>query len=80
MINLSVLDKLRDERFWIEFLEYKLSGENISKYEEKDLRKFISNEEYLPIVEKILTNQPFPLPQLRELNKKSTNKKRIVFV
>lgn len=71
---------MRNEHFWIEFLEYKLSGENISKYEEKDLRKFISNEEYLPIVEKILTNQPFPLPQLRELNKKSTNKKRIVFV
>lgn len=44
------------------------------------MRKFISNEEYLPIVEKILTNHPFPLPQLRELNKKSTNKKRIVFV
>lgn len=77
---MSVLDQLRNEHFWIEFLEYKLSGENISKYEEKDLRKFISNEEYLPIVEKILTNQPFPLPQLRELNKKSTNKKRIVFV
>lgn len=79
-MNLSVLDQLRNEHFWIEFLEYKLSGENISKYEEKDLRKFISNEEYLPVVEKILTNQPFPLPQLRELNKKSTNKKRIVFV
>lgn len=79
-MNLSVLDQLRNEHFWIEFLEYKLSGEDISKYEERDLRKFISNEEYLPIVEKILTNQPFPLPQLRELNKKSTNKKRIVFV
>lgn len=79
-MNLSVLDQLRNEHFWIEFLEYKLSGENISKYEEKDLRKFISNKEYLPNVEKILTNQPFPLPQLRELNKKSTNKKRIVFV
>ena len=77
---MSVLDELRSERFWIEFLEYKLSGKNISKYEEKDLRKFISNEEYLPVVEKILTNQPFPLPQLRELNKKGTNKKRIVFV
>lgn len=77
---MSVLDQLRNEHFWIEFLEYKLSGENISKYEEKDLRKFISNKEYLPNVEKILTNQPFPLPQLRELNKKSTNKKRIVFV
>ena len=77
---MSVLDQLRNEHFWIEFLEYKLSGENISKYEEKDLRKFISNKEYLPIVEKILTNHPFPLPQLRELNKKSTNKKRTVFV
>ena len=77
---MSVLDQLRNEHFWIDFLEYKLSGENISKYEEKDLRKFISNEEYLPIVEKILTNHPFTLPRLRELNKKSTNKKRTVFV
>ncbi len=64
----------------MEFLEYKLSSENISKYEEKDLQKFIFNEEYLPVIKKIFANQPFPLPQLRELNKKGTNKKRIVFV
>lgn len=52
----------------------------MSSYEEKDLREFISNAEYLPIVVNIAANRPFPLPQLRELNKKSTNKKRTVFV
>ena len=76
---MSVLDELKSERFSIEFLEYKASGKNMSSYEEKDLQKFISNAEYLPIVENIAANHPFPLPQLRELNKKNTNKKRTVF-
>ena len=77
---MSVLDELKSEQFWTEFLDYKVSGKNLSSYEEKDLQKFISNAEYLPIVENIAANHPFPLPQLRELNKKNTNKKRTVFV
>ncbi len=80
VINLSVLNELKSEQFWVKFLEYKLSSENISYREEKDLRKFISNAEYMPIADNITANNPFPLPQLRELNKKSTNKKRTVFV
>ena len=80
VMNLSVLDKLKSKQFWIEFLEYKMSSENMSSHYESDLRKFISDAEYLPIVDNIAANNPFPLPQLRELNKKSTNKKRTVFV
>lgn len=80
VIDLSALDELKSDRFWMRFLEYKASGTSMSSYEEKDLREFISNAEYLPIAENIAADRPFPLPQIRELNKKSTNKKRTVFV
>lgn len=80
VINLSILDIIKNESFWNDFLEYKVSKQNISTYEEKDLRKFISERGYLPVVENILSGKQFSLPKLRELNKKGTDKKRAVFV
>lgn len=75
-----ILDLLKQKEFWNEFLHYKVSSENLSTYEEKDLRKFIDNIEYDPIVDNIVSGIPFPLPIFSELNKKHSNKKRNVFV
>ncbi len=79
-MNLSLLYELKNEHFWNSFLEYKLSGQNLSPYDEKDLKKFISEAEYLPVVETITLGLQFPLPHLKELNKKNSDKKRTVFV
>ena len=77
---MKILDLLSTKDFWNIFLEYKISGENMSTYEEKDLRKFIDNEEYSTLVRKIKHHDAFALPHIRELNKKHSNKKRNVFV
>lgn len=77
---MSIIDKLKKSDFWNEFLEYKIAGEHLSDREEKDLREFISSAEYLPVAEDIEKSRPFPLPRIREINKKSSGKKRRVFV
>lgn len=77
---MDTLDRLKTENFWVEFLDYKTQGEHLSAYEETDLRAFIENREYFPIIARIEENKKFPMPKLTELNKKNSNKKRKVFV
>lgn len=77
---MSLMDRLKSKDFWNEFLEYKLSNERLTRAEEKALRAFIDAAGYLPIADGIEKDQPFPLPRLRELNKKHSSKKRTVFV
>ena len=77
---MSILYELKNELSWKKFLEQKISKENLSSYEEKDLTSFIEKAEYLPVVEAILNGNSFKLSHLKELNKKNTNKKRTVFV
>ncbi len=75
--KVSILFELKNELSWQKFLEQK---ENLTFYEEKDMRSFIEKAEYLPVVDTILNGNAFKLSHLKELNKKSTNKKRTVFV
>ncbi|MBQ8380938.1 MAG: hypothetical protein IJY18_03500 [Clostridia bacterium] len=77
---MSILDKISDKNCWLDFLEYKRSSGHFFESEEKDLAEYIDNEDYLPVAEAIALEKPFPLPLLREINKKGTDKKRRVFV
>ena len=77
---MDILEMLKTENFWKEFIKYKIDGKHLSSYEEKDLKLFIEQKEYLPILEKISNSEPFSLPNIREINKKHSNKKRRVFV
>lgn len=77
---MGVLEKLKMEKFWNEFIKYKIDGKHLSSYEEKDLKLFTDQKEYLPILEKISNGEPFSFPNIRDINKKHSNKKRRVFV
>ncbi len=76
----SILNRLREESFWREFLEYKKSNENFTPYETRCLERFIDEGRFAPIGERIGSGEPFPLARLVELNKKHSSKKRKVFV
>lgn len=77
---MSILDKISDPLAWEEFLEYKRSSKHLSQREERDLSAFIEKREYLAVAERIASGEGLSLPRLREINKKSTGKKRLVFV
>ena len=79
-LYMSILDKLTQKEVWLEFLEHKKRSDFFSKADEKSLAEYIENEEYLPFCEKILSGKDFPLPSLTKINKKFSEKKRMVFV
>ena len=76
----SIIDKISDPLAWEEFLEYKRSSGHLSVAEERDLTAFIEKREYEAVAERIAAGEGLSLPKLREINKKSTGKKRLVFV
>lgn len=76
---MGIFDQLSDDMIWNDFLFYKLSKGNLEKHEERDLMKFVTNREYLQIVNKIIAKEPFPIPIIKEINKNGVNKKRSVF-
>ncbi len=78
--NMSILDRIADKACWAEFLEYKKIGGHLSAFEERKLASFVESEAYLPIAERIMEGEPFPLPTAKKINKKATGKKRTVFV
>lgn len=80
VVNVIMLNELKYRGFWMNFLAYKMSNEHLSSFEEKDLRDFVEKSEYLNIVSDIENGGKFPLPNVRELNKKQSSKKRTVFV
>ena len=54
-----MLSQLLLKNVWQEFLEYKINSGHLSKRDEKILKVFIENKEYLPIVNKMLSCENF---------------------
>ncbi len=77
---MSILDRIIDRASWEEFLEYKKSNGHLSSYTERALVEFIESEEYISVAEQIWQENRLSLPTVKEINKKATKKKRIVFV
>ena len=74
---MSILDSLYKKETWLEFLEHKKNSEFYWENEEKSLNE---KEEYISVCDKIFSIERFPLPKLTKLNKKFSEKKRMVFI
>lgn len=76
---MSLLDLLSVREEWERYYAYKASlGGPSGRLEE--LRAFIDKEEYLPVCAGIMAGEPFPLPRKAAISKRSTQKKRTVYV
>ncbi len=76
---MEIIDKLKDHDRWAEFLDYKLSREDMRKAEREDLQSFVENKEYESCVKRTLEGSSFSTPRLLEVNKNGIHKKRSVF-
>ncbi len=76
----SLLDRLRDPAAWEEFLAYKIEGGHLSKREEADLARFVSDREYEAVADRILSGESLSPPRKSAIAKKGTDKKRIVYI
>lgn len=76
---MELFDQLFKTEYWMDFLEYKRTKGNLSKNELLDLEQFVMGKEYLASVEKLERTYELEIPSVIEINKKGTNKKRVVF-
>ncbi|MCR4638604.1 reverse transcriptase domain-containing protein [Ruminococcus sp.] len=75
---MSLLDKLSQRECWESFYKYKSSltgGTQIVK----ELRRFIDSEKYIPVCQRIMNGEAFPLPSKSVISKQDTQKKRVVY-
>ncbi len=78
--QMSIIELLKKQSVWYEFLQYKIDGGHLTKQDEEKLRTYIDNEEYLSVVEKIIKKEAFTIPTMKHINKKNSTKKRTVFL
>lgn len=76
----SILQTAGSKQAWLDFLEYKLDKQHLSRIEEAELRTFIENEDFLTLCD-LWKNEQFPqqYPLKRTINKQGTRKKRVVY-
>ncbi|HEY9575629.1 MAG TPA: reverse transcriptase/maturase family protein [Lachnospiraceae bacterium] len=73
-----MLEMLSDRKSWEKFYQYKQSL-FCPKKELEELKKFIENEEYLPVCESIYKREKFSLANKMIINKQSSQKSRVVY-
>ncbi|MBQ3394250.1 MAG: group II intron reverse transcriptase domain-containing protein [Oscillospiraceae bacterium] len=72
---MSILDEVTKREVWEDFLDRKISMQQLTRREEKRLREYIENERY-PVKPEDLT---FSLPEKRVISKFMSSKKRVVY-
>ena len=70
-----ILEELKDKEKWNEFREYKISHNQLSKKEIKELDTYIDEERYLPVCK----DMSFSIPQKIIITKLNSFKKRTVY-
>lgn len=75
---MNIFENLYDKQLWYEYLNYKVESKNISKSQATLLEKYIQTEKFVQVIEKIKSGC-FGIPQIKRINKKSNEKKRVVF-
>ena len=79
--DMSILNEISNKETWKAFYAYKESSKHIKKSELKALKEFIDKEEYLSVIDDILNGmEHFSLPRKSYINKKGTNRKRVVYI
>lgn len=76
---MSLLLSLADPAAWEKFYEYKTSLV-CPKAFAKELRTYIDERSYMPVLWRMAAGEPFPLPKKAVISKLSTQKKRIVYI
>ena len=76
---MSLLDRLSDEKVWIDFYEQKVDPTYFRIADAKQLFQFIRQKRYLPVVERIRNGEGLSVPQKKRIAKADSSKKRVVY-
>ena len=76
---MSLLDKLSDEKVWIDFYERKVDPDFFRISDAKELFQYVRQKRYLPVVERIKSGENLSIPMKKRIAKSGSSKKRIVY-
>ena len=76
---MSLLDKLSDEKVWIDFYERKVDPDFFRISDAKKLFQYVRQKRYLPVVERIKSGKGLSIPMKKRIAKSGSSKKRIVY-
>lgn len=76
---MSILDKLSDEKVWIDFYERKVDPAFFRISDAKELFQYVRQKRYLPVVEKIISGEKLSIPMKKRIAKSGSSKKRVVY-
>ncbi len=75
---MGLILQLQDEAVWKRFYEYR-KARHLPKAEARELLSFMEEKRYLPVVERMLSGERFPLPRRAVISKQGSSKKRVVY-
>lgn len=75
---MSLLSYLSNQSIWIQYFEYKVQNGHLGEKEAQDLFRFIRNQEYIGILNRIAT-KGFATPCKKQIQKIDSTKKRMVY-
>ena len=75
----NIYDMAHETDAWESFFSDYASNDHVYKTDVKKLRAYIDEKKYLEVLDSFEQTGTFPVPQLKMLNKKGTEKKRVVF-
>ena len=76
---MELMETICREDCWNEFLAYKTEQNSMPRNELAALKQFVEEKQYVPVVTRIKEDCRLSTPELLEINKIGTDKKRIVF-
>ena len=76
---MSLLDKLSDDKVWIDFYERKVDPAFFRISDAKELFQYVRQKRYLPVVERIKSGKGLSIPLKKRIAKSGSSKKRVVY-
>jgi hypothetical protein len=76
---MSLLDYLSDQSVWIGFYEKKADLDFVRDADLKDFFRFVRQERYLPVLERLRRGEGFSVPEKKYIPKEGSDKKRVVY-
>ena len=76
---MSLLDKLSDEKVWIDFYERKVDPAFFRISDARELFQYVRQKRYLPVVERIKSGKGLSIPLKKRIAKSGSSKKRVVY-
>ena len=76
---MEIIDKMKQHELWKSFMNYRVSRGDMKKKDCEDLKRFVTEKEYIQWISSLEQTKAMSIPVLIEVNKNGVDRKRQVF-